>query len=54
VVGKMLIGYPPLAQICVCPFTYHASLRPQAHREQGYSPECVEGLFSEVRMQHPA
>jgi hypothetical protein len=27
------------------PFTYHASLRPQAHREEGYFPECVEGFY---------
>jgi hypothetical protein len=24
--------------------TYHASLRPLAHREKGYSAECVERL----------
>jgi hypothetical protein len=31
------------------PFTYHASLRAQAHREKGYSAENVEGLFCELR-----
>jgi hypothetical protein len=42
VVGKMLIVYPPLLKAFI-PFTYHASLRPQAHRRKGYSAECVEG-----------
>jgi heme-degrading monooxygenase HmoA len=30
-------------------FTYDASRRPLAHRRKGYSPECVEGVFCEVR-----
>jgi hypothetical protein len=36
VVGKMLIGYPPLLKAFI-PLTYHASLRPQAHQGKDYS-----------------
>ena len=32
---------------------HDATQRGPAHRSEAYSPDCVEGEFSEVRMQHP-
>jgi hypothetical protein len=48
VVGKMLIGSPLLKAFI--PYMYDASRRPLAHRRKGYSPECLEVEFSEVRI----
>src|SRR5215208_4413924 len=51
VVGKMLIWGPPLLKAFM-PYTYDASRRAQAHQRKGYSAECVEGRFSELRIAH--